>query len=98
MKNTMKTKHTQGEWRIIKTYIHPDREINKVAKIAFGNDEDNECLVYSRSLKELEANSQLIELAPELLQILSEIVTPHGFNTQSSLKERALNIIAKATL
>lgn len=86
----MKTKHTQGEWAVNKygsVVDSKDRTI-KVSGICIAGHTD----------EEVEANTKLIAAAPELLQILSEIVTPHGFNTQSSLKERALNIIAKATL
>ena len=72
-KKTMKTKHTQGEWKIETDNSYYGEWYNVgPARIDFGYN------VTTEEFEEVKANAKLIAAAPKLLKCLSEIVRYHN--------------------
>lgn len=91
----MNTKHTPGPWKpyFDETYGVTGPDKGRVAICM--NLRGLHGLVGRRSGEEVAANARLISAAPELLEVLQEVLVliPDAYET----KDRALRAIAKAT-
>ena len=93
----MKTKHTQGEWKIgnlnerkntIEVVAYPNGILTGIANIFNG---------FSTRQSEAEANAKLIASAPELLDALKKVLEFVPKMEQLATWERAEQAIKKAT-
>lgn len=99
----MSAKHTQGPWEIRDEHFAKDLDpttyccyIGPKGRVSFANlqayTKDTE---WGMSNEETKANALLMVMAPELLEMLSEIVEWGGFRDLRKLDE-ASSLVAKA--
>lgn len=98
----MKTKHTPGPWKFVKTIQHPEEKDQAVSFIQTSKTCYDLCFMKGFfTEEEAEANARLIAAAPELLDTLESIVeTLHQMRrdeTVSGMLFIATQAIQKAT-